>query len=220
MPGFNLDDYEPVADRIERFWKDHPDGSIVTELVHHDEKRFIVYVAVWRKNTTVLVAEEMRHDERLSRIFNRPDATGYAEEVIGSTNVNRTSALENCETSAIGRALANLGYAVKNRASREEMEKVQAAPRQRSGMKRTPTPPESPQTPDMASQTNGNGDQAISTVNLKRDLLNRLNGDKPKALMVWRTTLEQFGFGPDDEIPPNLLPIIGDALAAPNWTPA
>jgi hypothetical protein len=52
-------------------------------------------------------------------------ATGYAEETVTSRGVNQTSALENCETSAIGRALANAGYAPKGkRPSREEMTKV------------------------------------------------------------------------------------------------
>jgi hypothetical protein len=52
-------------------------------------------------------------------------ATGYAEETVTSRGVNQTSALENCETSAIGRALANAGYAPKGkRPSREEMSKV------------------------------------------------------------------------------------------------
>ena len=55
-------------------------------------------------------------------------ATGYAEETVTSRGVNQTSALENCETSAIGRALANAGYAPKGkRPSREEMSKVVAA---------------------------------------------------------------------------------------------
>jgi hypothetical protein len=54
-------------------------------------------------------------------------ATGYAEETVSSRGVNQTSALENCETSAIGRALANAGYAPKGkRPSREEMSKVVA----------------------------------------------------------------------------------------------
>jgi hypothetical protein len=54
-------------------------------------------------------------------------ATGYAEEKITDRGVNSTSALENCETSAIGRALANAGYAAKGkRPSREEMSKVVA----------------------------------------------------------------------------------------------
>ena len=105
--GFNLNEYETVADRIERFWNDHADGRIITELVSHDEKRFVVKAAVWRSS------------------LSGPDTTGYAEEIVGSTNVNKTSALENCETSAIGRALANLGYAPKGqRPSREEMVKV------------------------------------------------------------------------------------------------
>jgi hypothetical protein len=54
--------------------------------------------------------------------------TGYAEEVRGAGNVNRTSHVENCETSAIGRALANCGMAgsdMTKRPSREEMSKVQ-----------------------------------------------------------------------------------------------
>jgi hypothetical protein len=56
-------------------------------------------------------------------------ATGLAEETVTSRGVNQTSALENCETSAIGRALANAGYAPKGkRASREEMTKVVKAP--------------------------------------------------------------------------------------------
>jgi len=59
----------------------------------------------------------------------RPKASGYAEETRNSSPVNKTSFVENCETSAIGRALANCGYAAKgSRPSREEMEKVQRAP--------------------------------------------------------------------------------------------
>jgi hypothetical protein len=57
-------------------------------------------------------------------------ATGYAEEVRGAGNVNRTSHVENCETSAVGRALANAGMAgtdVNKRPSREEMSKVERA---------------------------------------------------------------------------------------------
>jgi hypothetical protein len=53
--------------------------------------------------------------------------TGYAEETVSTRGVNSTSALENCETSAIGRALANAGYVTKGkRPSREEMSKVKA----------------------------------------------------------------------------------------------
>lgn len=110
--GFNLADYEPVADRIERFWNDYAEGRITTDLVQRDDKSFIVKALIWRNAAS-------------DNEWSGPDATGYAEEIVGSTNVNKTSALENCETSAIGRALANLGYAPKGqRPSREEMVKV------------------------------------------------------------------------------------------------
>jgi hypothetical protein len=182
--AFNLDDYEPVADRIERFWKDHPEGVICTDLVHYDDKHFIVK------------AYAKRDGAETGRLA---DATGYAEEVIGSTNVNRTSALENCETSAIGRALANLGYAVKNRASREEMAKVQPEPRLRSGGRKT-TPSESHETAP-TSPANGSGGVSINRV--KSDLLARLDGDVAKASVVWQAALTNFGI--IGEVPENMV---------------
>lgn len=207
-----LDDYEPVADRIERFWQEHPVGSILTELVYHDEKSFIVKASVWRRAHDVIKLGNAALASPLLEAL-QPHATGYAEEVIGSTNVNRTSALENCETSAIGRALANLGYAVKNRASREEMEKVQAAPRQRSGMKRTPTP--EPQ----ESHTNGvsshlTPEQAIQVANIKKSLLARLDGDKAEASRLWRGTIENFGLNPDEPLPADMIPAIEHSIKA------
>jgi hypothetical protein len=104
-----LDDYEPVEDRLAKFWKDNPEGQIDTELVRSGDGEFIVKASVWKSPTE-----------------GRPDATGLAHEQVSSSGVNKTSALENCETSAIGRALANLGYAPKGkRPSREEMSKTQ-----------------------------------------------------------------------------------------------
>jgi hypothetical protein len=108
--GFNLNDYEEVKDRIPLFWAKHPDGSIVTDLVEHDADHYIV--------KATLVSGE-----------GRTIATGLAGEVVGSTNVNKTSALENCETSAIGRALANGMFSgSKQRPSREEMAKAERGP--------------------------------------------------------------------------------------------
>ena len=55
----------------------------------------------------------------------RPQATGFATEIEGSSFINRSNASENCETSSIGRCLANLGFATKGkRPSREEMQKT------------------------------------------------------------------------------------------------
>ena len=108
---FNLADYEPVEVRLEKFIKDHPSFRIATELEVVEATRYIVKAYLY-KDAGDSVAW----------------ATGYAEETVSSRGVNQTSALENCETSAIGRALANAGYAPKGkRPSREEMSKVVAS---------------------------------------------------------------------------------------------
>jgi len=107
---FNLEDYETVEERLVKFWKDHPDGQIHTKVLEHTTARFIVEASIYRTEAD-----------------SRPWTTGLAEETVQGRGVNATSALENCETSAIGRALANAGYATKGkRASREEMSKVKA----------------------------------------------------------------------------------------------
>jgi hypothetical protein len=108
---FNLADYETVEVRLEKFIKDYPDFRISTELEVCEKDRYIVKAYLFK--TT-----------ECSSAF----STGLAEEKVTDRGVNQTSALENCETSAIGRALANAGYAAKGkRPSREEMTKVVAA---------------------------------------------------------------------------------------------
>jgi hypothetical protein len=107
---FNLEDYETVEERLIKFWKDHPDGQIHTKVIEASASRFIVEASIYRTEADL-----------------RPWTNGLAEETVQGRGVNATSALENCETSAIGRALANAGYATKGkRASREEMGKVKA----------------------------------------------------------------------------------------------
>jgi hypothetical protein len=119
--GFNLDDYEPVAVRHSRWLEQHPNGRTITQMV-----------SVPGADICVIRAELWLEDVCI--------ATGYAEEVRGAGNVNRTSHVENCETSAVGRALANAGMAgtdVNKRPSREEMAKVQRqapAPRPQGDM--------------------------------------------------------------------------------------
>ena len=110
MAHFNLDDYETVEERLIKYWKDNPNGRILTKLLENSPSRFIVEAAVFRDADA-----------------EKPWATGLAEETVQGRGVNATSALENCETSAIGRALANAGYATKGkRPTREEMGKVAA----------------------------------------------------------------------------------------------
>jgi hypothetical protein len=111
MPGFNLDNYETVEDRLVKFWADHTDGRVITSIHYYDDTRILIRAEVYFDREDV-----------------RPVASGYAEELRGASPVNRTSHAENAETSAIGRALANCGYAAKGaRPSREEMQKVQRA---------------------------------------------------------------------------------------------
>lgn len=112
--GFNLDDYIQVQDRINEFWVKYPEGSILTYLRSAEDNWGAArYLAEVRKDRTT----------------SSPDATGWAFELAVGKGANSTSHEENCETSAIGRALANMGFAVSasKRASREEMEKVQRA---------------------------------------------------------------------------------------------
>jgi hypothetical protein len=97
--------------RLEKFIKDYPDFRISTELEVCEKDRYIVKAYLFK-------------DSEQSTAL----STGLAEEKVTDRGVNQTSALENCETSAIGRALANAGYAAKGkRPSREEMSKVVAA---------------------------------------------------------------------------------------------
>jgi hypothetical protein len=113
MPQFDPNTYVDVQTRIGRFWAEHANGAIRTSLVSDpdDWERCRYRAEVYKDAASAY-----------------PDATGYAFEVAGGRGPNATSHEENCETSAIGRALANMGYATSgaDRPSRQEMTKVAA----------------------------------------------------------------------------------------------
>ena len=106
--GFDLSNYEPVADRISKFWKTFPEGRIITEIKLINETEVVVQASIYTDKEDA-----------------RPASVDWAHETRGSSNINRSSFLENCSTSAIGRGLATLGLSTsKNRPSREEMIKA------------------------------------------------------------------------------------------------
>jgi len=108
---FNLDDYDLVEDRIKKFWKDNPNGRIWTEeiSVSSDHQSIVIKAMVFADKDDA-----------------NPIATGIAQDQQGK-GANMVAWIENCETSAIGRALANWKYQAKKRPSQEEMKKVSRA---------------------------------------------------------------------------------------------
>jgi hypothetical protein len=110
---FNLENYEDVDTRIHNFYQKFEDGSILTELVSNDEE----------KGTVIFKATVYR-----THVDTAASAIGYARGQRKDRGVDRDFWFENCETSAIGRALANLGLSAKGkRASSLEMAKVNDA---------------------------------------------------------------------------------------------
>jgi len=110
MAQFNLEDYAPVQDRIAAFYRDFEDGSIRSRMVVREGPEVVFEARAYRSPNDVAAG-----------VY----TSGWAHEVEGKSPVNRGSHVENCETSAIGRALANLGYTTNaNRPTRSEMLKV------------------------------------------------------------------------------------------------
>lgn len=111
MAHFNLNEYQTVQERIDLFWSKYPNGRFNVELVSFTPEQ------------VVFKAEVYLHKDDLY-----PAAVDYAEERLGSSPVNKTSFLENCSTSALGRSISLLGgeFSPKGkRPSASEMSKVQ-----------------------------------------------------------------------------------------------
>lgn len=120
---FNPDEYALVADRIALFYEHYPAGRIIPRLHSLAGGAVIFEALVYRDQADT-----------------RPAATGWAREFEGDGEINQVACLENTETSAIGRALANLGFAAsKKRPSYEEMAKADRARRRLAAPGLTPS---------------------------------------------------------------------------------
>jgi hypothetical protein len=117
MARFNLADYETVEERLKRAHAMYEDLRVVTEW----ESSYAIDGAspnIWVVKASIYLTA----GDQANKL---PKATGYAVELDGTGGANNGSALENAETSAIGRALANMNLSGNKRSSREEMQKVQ-----------------------------------------------------------------------------------------------
>ncbi len=145
---FNLNDYEDVDTRIHKFYETYPDGAITTELVSNNEEQGVV----------VFKAVAFR-----TFVDSQPSAVGYARGSRKDRGVDRDFWFENCETSAIGRCMANLGLSAKGkRASSLEMAKVKDA-------------------------ESGSSKPIRVRTKEQKEFLNATN---PQAEVIWDTTIE------------------------------
>jgi len=111
MAYFDLTQYQTVQERVDLFWLKFPNGRLNIELVSFTENQVIFKAEVYASKDDVY-----------------PLTVDYAEERLGSSPVNKTSFVENCATSALGRAISALGgeFSPKGkRPSVSEMSKVE-----------------------------------------------------------------------------------------------
>lgn len=155
-------DYAEVNQRVKAFRQVHPNGTITTEIVSLQD------------GVVLMKATILDDDQRLI-------ATGLAYEKENSTFINKTSFIENCETSAVGRALGMCGFGIDvSIASKEEVENAQA--NQTKGVKKVKE--ETPKAPSETKQTKMSEETSKVIFNLEETL---------KSWLVKKFKLESLG---------------------------
>ena len=94
-------EYSTVAKRIAEFRTKYPDHEIHTNLIENTDTRVVMSASIWHNSRKI--------------------SEGHAEEYRTASQINRTSALENCETSAVGRCLSFMGLGGTQIASADEV---------------------------------------------------------------------------------------------------
>ena len=156
-----LKDYVEVNVRIDKFYLKYPNGRIQTEIMSNENGVVIMKAEVFRDLSDTVAS-----------------ATGHAYEKEGSSYINKTSYIENCETSAVGRALAMLGFEIKKSvASKEE---VANAKHQQEQQQKSPQKPQEPpkQAPEQAEEQFPSEAQ-IKMLSTKLGAAGYLKGDMP-----------------------------------------
>lgn len=111
--AFDLSSYQTVQERIDLLWSVYPNARYDIEIVSLTESQVVMKCSLFTDADDV-----------------HPRTVDFAEERVGTTNVNKVSHIENCATSVLGRCISGLGgvFSPKGkRPSREEMEKVKRA---------------------------------------------------------------------------------------------
>lgn len=175
-----LKDYVDVAERIRAWYEAHPNGRIETRIVEHNEKRVVVEARAYRG-----VKGDSGPNDELGFMDDRPAGTGHsAMQIPGATPYTRGSEIENCETSAVGRALVMAGLPSKRVASDDEIRaKREDAPReadQFGEIKETKSKKVSPKPSEEESAASSEWSQTISEA-LTVDELNRIGLDISKT---------------------------------------
>jgi len=171
MAKFNLDNYETVEDRLKKYWADNPNGKIETNVVH-----------ITDDGTCITIKAEVYLEDRVI-------STGIAQETKGQGGFANTDAwVENCETSAIGRALANWMYQGSKapRPSREEMSKTTGGetpevPKKKEVTPKTGTSPSKDTVKELPIETN-----------MKNLIFNMCDSNKEYAKMTYDTAYNRM----------------------------
>lgn len=175
---FDLESYDTVESRIKKFYTDHPYGAILTELLSDPNNTDVAVV-----KATIIVSGDVVATGHAMEVRDKELSTSsYGKEY---ESVNYTAWLENAETSAIGRGLANYNYSGAKRPSREEMEKVERGAKG----KEVPTMPS--KRADGPPQPSGGKSQAFLTI--VKAANHGIFGSKASVVMTDASTAEKNG---------------------------